>query len=212
VWNGAPTLAAALESVRAQDYAPLEILVVDDGSTDGSGDVARSVPGVIVLAQKNAGHGAARNAGARATHADFLAFLDADDRWTTHKLSRQMAALEANPESSFALCLMRYRMESPDTWLPRAGHDALDLPAWVPSGLLVRRSAFEALGGFDPAYEIATDSDWFFRAQDAGLKGLVVPEVLLHKGAHGLNQSQRVRDLRGELFRIIRASIDRKRP
>jgi GT2 family glycosyltransferase len=76
----------------------------------------------------------------------------------------------------------------------------------------VRRSAFEALGGFDPAFEIATDSDWFFRAQDAGLKGLVVPEVLLHKGAHGFNQSQRVRDLRGELFRIIRASIDRKRP
>ena len=90
VFNGERLLPEALDSVFRQDYRPIEVIVVDDGSTDGTSLVARSCPEVRYLYQSNQGLGAARNAGIAAACGEFIAFLDADDIWLPRKLSSQM--------------------------------------------------------------------------------------------------------------------------
>jgi len=90
VYNAEPFLREALDSVLAQDYEPFEVIVVDDGSTDGSGTIARSYPEVRYLRQENQGPAVARNAGIAAAQGEFLAFFDADDVMLPNKLSVQV--------------------------------------------------------------------------------------------------------------------------
>jgi len=96
VYNGERFLAEAIRSALAQTVAPFEIIVVDDGSTDGSAEIARRFD-VRYYYQPNAGVGAARNAGLEMATGSFVAFLDADDRWCVEKLERQLAALSPAP-------------------------------------------------------------------------------------------------------------------
>ena len=104
VWNAAPTLGEAVTSVRAQNVEDWEMLLIDDGSTDGSRAVAEALaaaePRIRVLGWKeNRGPAAARNAGIRAAQGRYIAFLDADDRWRPEKLARQLAVMEGEGEA-----------------------------------------------------------------------------------------------------------------
>jgi GT2 family glycosyltransferase len=97
-YNRADSLVGAVESVVHQSYPAREIIVVDDGSTDDTAAVCRTVPaGVKTIRQENAGVSAARNRGVREASADFVAFLDSDDRWMANKLEVQAAVLDALP-------------------------------------------------------------------------------------------------------------------
>ncbi len=102
LYNKAAWVQRALDSISRQTHAPLEVLVVDDGSTDGSDRIARAHalahPGFRVLRQPNAGPGAARNAGAAQARGEVLAFLDADDEWAPDYLADAVSALQAWPE------------------------------------------------------------------------------------------------------------------
>ena len=97
VYNGAPFLASAVASVRAQSVAVAEIVVVDDGSTDATAEVAKGL-GVSYLCQANQGPGAARNRGVTVATGEWIAFLDADDVWVGEKLARQLEYLAGHPE------------------------------------------------------------------------------------------------------------------
>src|SRR5262245_14462630 len=98
VYNGAPYLGKAIKSVLRQSIPVLEVIVVDDGSTDDSADVAGSFgEPVRVVQQANSGPAAARNSGIQHAGGDFLAFLDADDLWTEQKLEWQLRALRQPP-------------------------------------------------------------------------------------------------------------------
>ena len=96
-YNAAPYLGEAIESVLGQDYEPIELIVVDDGSTDGTADVARSFAQAKVIQQENGGNGSARNRAVENASGELYAFLDADDRFTPGKLSLQKAVLDADP-------------------------------------------------------------------------------------------------------------------
>src|SRR5947209_1330223 len=98
VYNGERHLAEALDSVLSQAHHPLEVIVVDDGSTDNTAAVARKYSAVRYYHQANGGSAAARNRAIELAHGDLFAFLDADDVWAPEKLKRQMAVLEAEPE------------------------------------------------------------------------------------------------------------------
>src|SRR5437763_7325366 len=99
VYNARPYLAEAIESVFAQSYRPLELIVVDDGSDDGSDEVALSYGQALkYIRQERQGNGAARNSAVAQAAGAFFAFLDADDRFVPDKLERQMAALAADPD------------------------------------------------------------------------------------------------------------------
>ncbi|MBI4573499.1 MAG: glycosyltransferase family 2 protein, partial [candidate division NC10 bacterium] len=98
VYNGERFLAAAIASILAQDYQPIEVIVVDDGSTDGTAAIARSFQGVRYLYQPNQGPAFARNAGIAVARGAFIAFLDADDLMVPTRLSVQAGYLLAHPE------------------------------------------------------------------------------------------------------------------
>ncbi|WP_018232758.1 glycosyltransferase family 2 protein [Thioalkalivibrio thiocyanodenitrificans] len=215
VYNGERYLAAALESVVNQTFRTAEIIVVDDGSSDGSHALCAGFPGIRTLRQKNLGVAAARNAGVRASTGDFLAFLDQDDTWTSNKLELQSDYLARNPEYDFALGMQRLFLDpevtEPPAWL-RAGH--LDKPqlGYLPGTLLCARAVFDRVGPFDTRYRFGgDDADWFARAEDLGLHRGVVNETVLMRRIHADNLSAMTQQGNRELTSLLHASILRKR-
>lgn len=213
VYNGARFLAAALESVGAQHYRPAEVIVVDDGSTDDTAAVAKRYGGVRYLRQPNLGAAAARNAGAAAATGELLAFLDADDLWLPEKLTRQVRYLEQHPDVDAVVTHQRLAIapgaERPG-WVPQ---EWLERPqvGLVPSALMVRRTAFEAVGGFDVRYRTGEDTDWFARAKDAGVAVAILPETLVERHVHPASLTAQARDVPQALLRIVRDSLRRQR-
>jgi len=211
--NGEKHLAEAIESVLAQDYRPFELLVVDDGSTDGTRSIASSYPDVRLLVQENAGVSAARNAAAKAARGMLFAFLDQDDRWTPDKLSVQVPPLRENPSIDFTLGYQRIHVdegESMPRWLETWGVGQEHV-GHFPGTLVVRRKAFERTGGFSPGCEPAEGADWFLRAGEAGLTKYIVPRVVLLKRIHKDNQSGDQTVVRRKVFQAIRCSLRRRR-
>ena len=210
VYNGERFLAEAIRSALAQTVAPFEIIVVDDGSTDGSAEIARRFD-VRYYYQPNAGVGAARNAGLEMATGSFVAFLDADDRWCLEKLERQLAALKACPAASYALC-QHVAVFDPDVGVPswyRGQAGGQPEPSFVPSAWLVRRSALDTIGWFDPSLRHGDDTDWLARARDAGLEHVMVDEPLLVRRIHGSNLTGEP-DLHTDLLSVLRRSVRRK--
>src|SRR5690349_14699879 len=108
VYNGERFLAQAIESALAQTYSRYELVVVDDGSTDASGEIARSYEQVSYIWQKNGGSGAARNRGLEAISGDYVAFLDADDLWLPDKLDLQMGYLLDHPHIGYTIGRIKF--------------------------------------------------------------------------------------------------------
>ncbi len=215
VYNGERFLAQALDSVFAQDYRPLEVIVVDDGSTDRTAQIAQAYD-VRYIHQPNQGHGMAKNVGVRAARGEYLAFIDADDLWEPRKLSLQVALLQRQPELGYVICNMRHFLESRQSvprWLEGIDLDEA-VPAYIPSAMLIRTHALDRVGNFDPSYRRANDVDWHFRARDAGVRMANVDRLLVYKRVHSdnLTHDRAVGTLAAtEMFRAIRSSIDRKR-
>lgn len=184
-FNAKPYIVATLESVLSQTNFNLDVIVVDDGSSDGSGDlVASQFPQVRLIRLVNGGVAAARNAGLASAKAQWIAFCDADDIWLPGKLQAQFEALRSRPG-----CRMSYtawhiwpssepRPEaalfselshdaSPDRWLGASGSIypelLLDCEVWT-STVLAERSVFDEVGTFDTTLRIGEDYDLWLRA------------------------------------------------
>jgi glycosyltransferase involved in cell wall biosynthesis len=215
VLDGERYLGAALESVLTQTYGAVEVIVADDGSTDGTPEVARAFGSrVRYLHQANAGHAAARNLGLAAAGGAFVAFLDADDLWHADKLARQMARFAARPELGLSVTHVR-NFWSPDAPPPDGGipPQVLDpVPGYRSVTLLARRRIFETVGPFDPALRHGTDPAWFLRAAEHGVVMELHPDVLVFRRLHAGNRSRRLAESsRREYLRILKASLDRRR-
>jgi len=211
VFNAARFIAAALESVAAQTLAMCETIVVDDGSTDGSGDVAARFSFVRVIRQENRGAGAARNRAAAEARGDHFAFLDADDLWKPEKLARQMAALAARPEAGWVICHQEYLLDEDvprPSWVPEA-ELASHYVSWVPSATLVQRQCFERTGKYDETLRFGEDLEWLARARDVGFAGTVVDDVLFTRRVHRTNLMHEHTD--GDLQRAIAKIVRRRR-
>ncbi len=213
VRNGERYLGEAIASVRRQSIAPIEIVVVDDGSTDGTAALAETLGRDIwLIRQPHAGVTISRNRGIRSARGRFVAFLDCDDVWTDDKLATQVPIMLEHPEIQIALGHIR-RM-----WTATAH-------AGTPAGLrftepelalhlgaaLIRRSIFEIVGAFDETVSHAEDWDWFMRVRERGLVAVVHPEVMLHYRRHGDNMSNDESETRAALVRLIHRSIGRRR-
>ena len=184
VYNGERYIRATLESVFAQTYQNYEIICVDDGSKDGSVAILNSYAERIqVICQANMGQAGARNAGVRSGTGTYVALLDQDDLWYPWKLERQVALLEAHPEAVMAHCDMDWidetgnviqrnrvsaaRMSAPKglTMTRLFGWD----PCIYPSTTLIRKTAFERVGGFDPEIPwYGEDIDLMLRLREEG--------------------------------------------
>ncbi len=214
VFNGERYLREAIDSILAQTLPPFEVIVADDGSVDGSTEIARSYgEAVRLVAQSTAGPAATRNLGWRSARGDFFAFLDADDLWEREKLSRQAACFEA--DTALDYCVTHAQMfwsnpEEAETYreLTRAG----SIPGYATTTLLARRSVFERVGPFNEALWFTDATEWFIRAEEAGLKLHVLPDVLTLHRMHAHNLTRRRSDeSRAEFLSIVRGALKRRR-
>ncbi len=215
VLNGEEFLAEALDSIFGQTYQPVEVIVVDDGSSDGTADLARSYGDRLTYVyQDNGGEQIARNHGLSVARGEFIAFLDADDLWERDKLSRQMACFEATPE--LEICNVHMRniwSDEVKEEADRAENEHLARPqVAVAQGLLVRRRTFDRIGPFDPDLRHRSVLDWLARARDLGAVIEVLPDVLVRRRIHRDNLSRRRDNVDSDDFiKIIKASLERRR-
>lgn len=214
-FNRRDYLLQCVESVAQQRLNPLEVIVVDDGSTDGTFEVLASMEGVTVLQQQNAGPGAARNRGAAAARGEYLAFLDSDDLWFPWTLEAvaTLIARHDRPALMF-LRFVEFGINDPEMVVEAAaeGIGFADLLAAAREGvfagagmMVVERAAFLAAGGFAEDRLNAEDHDLALRLGSArGFVQLLAPVALAHR-LHGSNETQDLeKSLRG-LERLVAA-------
>ncbi len=212
VHNSERYLGEAIESVLAQSYRPIELVIVDDGSVDASSTVCKRFTGIRYLYQSRAGAAAARNRGVDAANGALLSFLDADDLWVPEKLARQIAAFDADPELDMVLGHVR-QFHSPELDAQaraRIAGDGTVLAGHVGT-LLIRRASFLRVGPFSTEWRVGEFIDWFARARDLGLTHVTIPDVTLLRRLHTRNMMVRERHSTADYARILKASLDRRR-
>jgi len=216
VFNGERFLREALDSILAQTYRPLEILVVDDGSTDRTLEIASEYSDTICyLRQSNLGPGAARNTGLRKAKGEFIAFLDADDLWHKDKLARQISCFKARP--NLEICVTHaqnfWDSELKEEEKRFQNHRlSKPVPGYITQTLLARRDVFEKLGFFNASFRHVHDSEWFFRADEQGVLTELLPDVLVYRRMHKTNRSRRLAsNSLAEYFELIKSRLNRSR-
>jgi glycosyltransferase involved in cell wall biosynthesis len=174
-FRAAATIGMAMRSVLDQSEADLELIIVDDGSPDGSIDIARALAGddarVMLLRQRNAGVSAARNAGIAAARGRYLAFLDADDRWAGDALACHAAAFAADEGLGVSFGVVRFfdptMMHPGRVSSPRGALELVDALGenltCTASNIVVRRSTVDEVGGFDSTLGHAEDQEFIAR-------------------------------------------------
>jgi glycosyltransferase involved in cell wall biosynthesis len=196
-YNGAATLAEAIESIRAsacEAAAHVEILVVDDGST---GEIPR-FEDVVHLRRENGGPAAARNTGLARASAALVAFLDDDDLWLPRKLRVQLDALSQHPHAMAAIGHSAYVNVAPRLLLSLGA-------------ALIRREAFDDVGGFDESLSGSEDVDWFLRARDRGHAIIVTTDIvqLVRRDGGNITRGKSLSEL--SFHSVLQRSILRRR-
>jgi cellulose synthase/poly-beta-1,6-N-acetylglucosamine synthase-like glycosyltransferase len=209
-YNAAAYLREALASVLAQTHAPWEVIVVDDGSSDGSGAIAASFgPPLRCHRQDNQGIAAARNQDLRLAGGDLITFLDADDVWPWDSLACRLRHLADNP----GLDLVFGREEaftSPEPAVAEPGSPGPQ-PDLLAGASLFQRQAFERVGMFDQTFTVGETLDWFARAEEQGLSMAPVDALVLCRRIHGANTMRRTQRMQADYLRLLRASLARRR-
>jgi glycosyltransferase involved in cell wall biosynthesis len=204
-------IAEALQSVLAQTYQPVEVIVVDDGSGDHTAEIAQAYD-VFLLRRPHLGASAARNAGLAVARGDYWTVFDADDLMPPERLASQVAYLEEHPELGMVLGLTE-AFVSPGE--PRPAHynpvwDDGPFPACAGT-MLARRAVLEVVDPFDETLALAYDVDWLARAKDAGVRAGQVDELSLRYRIHRGNSTADAHAVHLAMLGLLRSSVGRRR-
>jgi glycosyltransferase involved in cell wall biosynthesis len=203
-----PYLREAIECLLAQQYDAMEIVVVDDDSTDGSGTYARDTGSCRVLETPGIGPAGARNAGIRASKSDLLLFLDADDLLAPFALDRAVQALLRAPKAGFAQgCIQNFTAKAD------GGIHLFTRPyrfVNLGSGLW-RRSVIETVGLFDESLRLGEDQDLFMRCWERDIHKVLLDSVMLYYRRHEGNMTRGLKGAEFGLMGIYRKRIERIR-
>lgn len=210
VRNFGPLLAEAVDSVMTQTRAASVVVVVDDGSDDGT-VVDAAVPGVTLIRQEHRGTAAARNRGAAAVHADAVLFLDADDVLRPGALAALGAVLDADEAVEMVHGRVHEFVDERNPPTEGMRHTESDVAVRLAGSTLIRRSLWDRVGGMDEDRARGEWIDWMSRALQAGSVSAEVDEVVLDRRLHAANKSATATDRAPYLTAVVRAALLRKR-
>lgn len=207
VHNGEKHLAECLQSVLNNTRAPEQVLVIDDGSEDGTAAVAARFPQVDYVRQPQAGASAARNLGVSRARGEWIAFLDADDLATPQRLERQSLWLRNNPAVDGVFGGVEQFSDPPGIY----PYDAIPQSAMLPGAFTARASILARVGAFCVDYQAAEFIDWCLRAQELGARFESVPELVLRRRVHATNSGRLRREARQDYARVVMSALRRRR-
>jgi glycosyltransferase involved in cell wall biosynthesis len=215
VYNGEKYLDEALQSVLKQSLKPFEILVVDDCSTDRAAEIAQHYGDSIryIRREHNGGAAAARNDGVKNATGDYIAFLDADDYWDKNKLELQLREMKKQnaPDMIFGMIAHYFSPETDDSFREKYHCPEEPVKGLHPGTMLIGREKFLSVGYFDPGYRTGEFIEWYQRALEAGMKTVVLPDVLMHRRIHPLNHGIVEKNKNDDYARIAKEAILRRR-
>lgn len=222
-YNYAHYLAEAVDSVLAQTYAPVELIVVNDGSTDGTRELLDGYGDrIVAIHQENQGLSAARNTGIRRATHEFVAFLDADDIWEPEKLACQMACFRELPDAYGLVACDRGTMNEHGVRNPKATtfrkfrrssreirlHDMLLRTQFCPSSAVVRKACFADCGEFDTTLRSSEDRDMWLRIAEVW-KLHLDERVLCYVRKHSSNMSANAERMDRNMRHVLLAARER---
>lgn len=210
-YNQARFITSALESILAQSYSPIEVIVVNDGSTDDTAKILKQYTGIQVIEQENKGLSAARNAGILASKGDLIALLDSDDVMVQERIQFQVAYLQDNPdidvvytaltvidENGKVLNTIRRESLPPDQFL---AFEFFRNQVPSPSSILAKSEVFQK-EPFDATFRIGEDLEWIIRTAHQFTFGYL-DKPLTHYRRHQSNLSEKLENLRAIELQIL---------
>ena len=216
VYNGEGFIREAIENIISQNYPAVEIIIINDGSTDDTDAVVKAVEKEHKLALRyfwygNDGPGFARNRGIRDASGDFIAFLDVDDLWPENNLNFLVNELLQHPEADIVRGygqLMRLNEETGK--FDCYGDPKESFPAYV-GAALYRKEVFRKVGLFDTSMTFGVDSDWYMRATELKVNMKWYDKVTLFVRRHGKNMTEGKNLVELNTLRVFKKAIDRMR-
>jgi hypothetical protein len=212
VYNGESFIVRAIEHVIGQGYPALELIVVDDGSTDATARIVEGLSAdVRLFRQDNQGPAAARNRGLRDASGEFVMFLDVDDYWPEHMID--MCAQQMMRHSLLEVIRGYAQLVvegNGDKQIAFQGNPKESFRDYIGGGMY-RKAVFNKVGLFDESLLFGEDSDWFTRARELGVSIQQLDEVTLYVRRHGKNMTEGKSLVELNMLHVIKKALDRKR-
>ena len=211
--DAAATITGTLASILGQTAGAPHVIVVDDGSTDGTADLALAAGAAVTVIKGAAlGPGAARNRGASRAATPYLAFCDADDRWPPDRLERDLVVLDADPTIGILLGRMRFDTDD-DALLAHVRFDAPDRTSLVPhfGAATMRTAEFADVGPIDETLANYEDFEWFLRAREVPGRLVTHDRVTLWSWRHADSLSHQHPATTRDMLRLLQRQALRQR-
>lgn len=218
VFNGEKYIAESLQSVFQQSYKPIEIIVVDDGSTDSSLQIINKIPGEKkIITQQNKDVSEARNSGIENAKGEYIAFLDQDDLWNKTKIEKQIQVFLKNLDVDLVFTDLSKFNDEGRMWHPKDRHKTasrlsdknlfeylIKKNVLMPSAVMVKKDSIENAGLFDSNFKTCGDYEMWLRMAALGMKFNYLPEPLTLYRQHGKNTSKKIEIMNEDRLRAIK--------
>ena len=214
VFNHELYIGEAIQSILDQAYQPIEIIVINDGSTDGTKEAALQFEAsIIYIEQQNSGIGSALNTGIRIATGEYIGILDSDDLWVKTKIALQLPVLQKNRDIGMVFGYIEnfHSPELKESTKKRIYCPPDPMPGYAKSAMLAKRNVFEEVGGFDASLRTGDFIDWFAKAQLIGIQSVLLPQTVARRRLHENNTKARDPGSQLDYARIMRAKIERER-
>lgn len=206
VYNAGPYIGEAIESIISQSYKPIEILIIDDGSSDSSAEVLKTFKNIRYVHQAHGGPSKARNLGISLALGKFVAFHDADDICMPNRVTEQMGVLLSDATIEVVYSRIQNFIDV-NAEVPRffKTNELMKPRMGFISSALMRKTVFEKVGLFNEGIKIGEDIDWMVRAENRSVCSTTIPEVLVKRRLHETNLSSDIEIGHRNLAKILLA-------